>query len=299
MELLIYLNKNEFVKTFQKSVDIYHDIENIILTHSSRGMDFVKHAVPEGYCNRAAQLMLHNKGVVLIGTGFPVKSTFETDGPIGAISLYNVLEHLGYNPMFVCAPPLSKVLKKDFATYEIPILSWEESIPVMEAALKQLQPTLIVSIEQPGVAWDGRYYNMRKQDITNVVAKCDLFFRHCSCPTVAFGDGGNEIGMGNIGKGLSRLSIIPSVTTCDELVIATVSNWGVYGMLAVMSHTLQQDLFTLFDLETITMYLVKNGAIDGVTKRAECSEDGFPLAVGLSIIVQLRESLAVDDTTLK
>jgi hypothetical protein len=277
-------------------MDIYHDIENIILTHSSRGMDFVKNALPEGYCNRAAQLTLHNKGVVLIGTGFPVKNTFETDGPIGAISLYNVLEHLGYNPMIVCASPLSKVLKKNFVTYEIPVLSWKESVPMVEAALKHLQPALIVSIEQPGVARDGRYYNMRKQDITPVVAKCDLFFRHCSCPTVAFGDGGNEIGMGNIRQELSCLPIIPSVTTCDELVIATVSNWGVYGMLAVMSHTLQQDLFMLFDPETITTYLVENGAIDGVTKRFECSEDGFPLAVGLSIIAQLRESLTVDDT---
>lgn len=279
-------------------MDTYFSIEDIILTHSSRGMDFVKNAIPGGYCNRAAQLMLNNKGVVLIGTGFPVNDTFETDGPVGAISLYNVLEHLGYHPMFVCAPPLSSVLKKDFATYEIPILSWEESVPMVEAALKHLKPVIIVSIEQPGVAWDGRYYNMRKQDITNVVAKCDLFFRYCSCPTVAFGDGGNEIGMGNIRKELAPLPIIPSVTTCDELVIATVSNWGVYGMLAVMSHILQRNLFTLFDPKAITAYLVENGAIDGVTKCFECSEDGFPLAVGLSIIAQLRESLAIGGDTV-
>lgn len=274
-------------------MNTYHDIEDIILTHSSRGMDVVRNALPEGYCTRAAQLMLHNKGVVLIGTGFPVNDTFETDGPIGAISLYKVLDALGDCPIFFCAPPLSTVLKKDFVIYDVPILSWEESVPVIEAALKQLHPAFIVSIEQPGVAQDGCYYNMRKQDITDIVAKCDVFFRSCTCPTIAFGDGGNEIGMGNIRKELASLPIIPSVTTCDELVIATVSNWGIYGVLAVMSHTLQYDLFTLFDPETITAYLVENGAIDGVTKRAECSEDGFPLAVGLSIIAQLQESLPV------
>ncbi|MGD8227734.1 MAG: DUF4392 domain-containing protein [Desulfobacteraceae bacterium] len=266
-------------------------IENIILTHSSRGMDALRRGLSEGYCKRAAQLILKNRGAVLVGTGFPVGSSFETDGPIGAISLYRVLESLKSRPIFVCAPPISRILNRDFNTYEIPIRTWEESESLVETALASLKPSLVISVERPGVAEDGRYYNMRREDITEYAAKYDLFFELCNCPTIAFGDGGNEIGMGNLNRELSHMSIIPSITRCDELVIATVSNWGVYGVIAAMSLELGRDLFKLFDPARIVSYLLENGSVDGVTLRAENSEDGFPISVGLSIILRLRELL--------
>jgi len=268
------------------------DIEDIILSHGTRGMDRIRGAVPAGYCVRAAKLILENKGCVLIGTGFPVGGSFETDGPIGAIALYRVLERLGHEPIFGCAPPISQVLAGDFRTLEVPILSWAATVPVVESALASIRPSVIVSIERPGVARDGRYYNMRGQDISDFLAKFDLFFELCSCPTIAVGDGGNEIGMGNVHAELAQLPIIPSVTRCNELVIATVSNWGVYGIIAALSRELDQDLFRYFDPVEIVRYLVDRGAVDGKTGYAECSEDGFPLAVGLTIIERLRALIA-------
>jgi hypothetical protein len=237
-------------------------------------------------------VILENGGRVLIGTGFPVGGSFETDGPTGAIALYRILERLGFEPIFGCAPPISRVLRADFRTLEVPILSWQATVPVVDKALAEVRPNLIVSIERPGVARDGRYYNMRGRDISDELAKFDLFFTRCLCPTIAVGDGGNEIGMGNIHPEVSQLEIIPSVTTCDELVIATVSNWGVYGMIAAMSRELRQDLFRFFDPVETVRYLVERGAVDGKTGYAECSEDGFPLAVGLAIIERLRELTA-------
>ena len=56
-----------------------------------------------------------------------------------------------------------------------------------------------------------------------------------------------------------------------------------------MSRELHQDLFSLFDPVEIVRHLVDRGAVDGKTGVAECTEDGFPLAAGLSIIAQLRE----------
>lgn len=267
-------------------------IEDIILSHGTRGMDQMRHAIPEGYCARAAKLILENKGRVLIGTGFPVGGSFETDGPIGAIAMYRVLERLGHEPIFGCAPPISKVLTRGFRTLEIPILSWEATMPVVQSALADLKPALMVSIERPGVAQDGRYYNMSGKDISDALAKFDLFFNLCNCPTIAVGDGGNEIGMGNIHAELGQLPIVPSVTRCDELVIATVSNWGVYGIIAAMSRQLRRDLFSCFEPMDIVRYLVDRGAVDGKTGCAECSEDGFPLAIGLGIIERLRALMA-------
>ena len=211
------------------------------------------------------------------------------NGPISAISLYQVLTHLDFEPVFACAPPISKILSNRYATYELPLTNWEESRPVIKKALADLNPSLIVSIERPGVTADGRYYNMHRDDITEFTAKFDLFFQECQCPSVAFGDGGNEIGMGNVTQALSNFDIIPSVTTCDELVIASVSNWGVYGVMAALCDLLNRDLFELIDPESTANYLVANGCVDGVTKRKEASEDGFPIEVSKSIIQQLHD----------
>ena len=274
------------VYDFMKNLS--EQIEDIILQHGTRGMDRLQNFLKPGYCRRAAQMILDNKGVVIIGTGFPVSGSFESDGPISAISLYQVLSHLDYEPVFACAPPISKILSKRYTTYELPLASWGESRPVIKKALADLNPGLIISIERPGVAADGRYYNMNRQDITEFTAKFDLFFQESQCPCIAFGDGGNEIGMGNVIQALSKLDIIPSVTTCDELVIASVSNWGVYGVMAVLCALLNRDLFELIDPESTANYLVANGCVDGVTNRKEASEDGFPIEISKSIIQQLR-----------
>ena len=263
-------------------------IEKIILQFNTRGMERIARCIPGGYCRRAARLIRDHRGPVLIGTGFPVRDSFETDGPIGAVALYRVLQHLGSDPIFVCGPPLSRILGDRFQTYEIPIKAWDDSISIARQALAKLSPALLLAVERPGITASGRYTNMHGEDITNATAKYDLFFDLGSCPTIAFGDGGNEIGMGNVGHLLRELPLEPSVTACDELVIATVSNWGVYGVIAELSRMIAEDLFTLFAPGAILSYLMSNGGLDGVTTEATPTEDGFPMAVGDQIITQLQ-----------
>ncbi len=263
-------------------------VDDIVLTHSSRGMDRLAPVLAPGWCKRGADLILRHPGTVLIGTGFPVGGTFETDGPVGAIVLYQVLESIGHRPIMVCGPPLSRLLGHEFTLYELPINDRDRTMPVVDRILKDTPPSLVVSIERPGVAVDGRYYNMRRQDITDRVAKFDLLLEHSPCPSLAVGDGGNEIGMGSVAEHLAELPIIPSAVSSDVLVISTVSNWGVYGIIAEMSIRLKTDLFTDLDLDGIFEFLVSGGAVDGVTCSAAISEDGHPIEVGLSIIDRLR-----------
>lgn len=264
-------------------------VEEIVLQYGGRGMNRLRSAMRPGYCLRAAEHFLARRGVVLIGTGFPVAGTFESDGPLGAIALYRVLEHLGSIPVFACGPPISRVLGRRFALREMPLNDPKPSREMVLETLKELTPSLAVSVERPGITADGRYYNMLHEDITPLTAKFDLFFELCNCPRIAFGDGGNEVGMGNVKEALSGLNIRPSVTPCDELVIATVSNWGVYGVIALMGCLMNEDLLTLFDPEDILDYLTVNGCVDGITKRLDRTEDGFPMNVGSRIIGQLRE----------
>ncbi len=269
-------------------------IENVILRHSRRGMDAISRRLEPGYCGRAAELLRDRRGVVLIGTGFPVNGSFETDGPIGALALARVLEHLGSQPVLVCGPPLAAILKQFGRTVEIPILDSEGTTPWVEQILLRYDPALILSVERPGMADDGRYYNMRGQDITAATMKFDLFFEKADCPTIAFGDGGNEIGMGNLNFLRTMLAITPSKTRCDELVVATVSNWGVYGVIAELSRMLGEDLFRHFNPEQIAANLVSNGSLDGVTFKPIPSEDGFPMDVGQGIIQALRRAVDFD-----
>jgi DNA-binding MurR/RpiR family transcriptional regulator len=63
-------------------------IEDLLVARNPRGMQTVQQALEPGYILRAAKLIQQAKGNVLIGTGFPVDKTFETDGPLGAIALY-------------------------------------------------------------------------------------------------------------------------------------------------------------------------------------------------------------------
>jgi len=252
-------------------------------------MELVRNNLPNGYCKRSAELIdSAAKGTILIGTGFPAAGSFETDGPIGAIALYKVLKILGCKPVFVFAPPIFNAFRNHFDVYEFPILPWEESIPFVKSALAKLDPSLVISIERAGITADGHYYNMHKKDITKLVSKYDLFLNLSGSPSIGIGDGGNEIGMGNVTDALEKLDIIPSITKCTELVIASVSNWGAYGIIAALSLLHKKDLFTCFNTLEIMDFLITSGSVDGTNFRAEYTEDGHSLKVGEEIIKNLR-----------
>ena len=83
-------------------VQLSQQIEDLLVARNLRGMKDVQPALTPGYYLRAAQLLRNCRGTVLIGTGFPVVDTFETDGPVGALALYKTLETLGATPVIVC-----------------------------------------------------------------------------------------------------------------------------------------------------------------------------------------------------
>ena len=90
-----------------------------MVASNSRGMQTVSNAVQSGSYKRAAETIVACKVTVFIGTGFPVKGTFETDGPVGAIALYHALKSMGGNPIMVGDAHLAKLLEKSFTTQEI------------------------------------------------------------------------------------------------------------------------------------------------------------------------------------
>ena len=114
----------------------------------------------------------------------------------------------------------------------------DDSDDAMGRLLDSLAPVGIVSIERCGRNLHGRYCNMRGVDISKRTSPTDELVVQAArrnIPTIGVGDGGNEIGMGNVAHAIARkLTLEPCVVTVDNLVVATVSNWGGYGIAAAM-----------------------------------------------------------------
>ncbi len=264
-------------------------IENVLVGKNLRGMKDMQMALQPGYYLRAAQMLRDCKGVVLIGTGFPVELTFETDGPVGAIALYQGLEKQGAKPMLVCGAPLATALADDFSVYEIAVGDLAGAKAEAEKALAELKPEVVISIERPGLSDTGAYFNMRGEDISARCACFDYFMRLANCPTIAIGDGGNEIGMGNIKSAIAGLDITPAATGCDELLIADVSNWGAHGIIAFLAKWQAEDLLAQIDISKILQYISKRGSVDGVTRENTLTEDSLPVSAGEELILSLRK----------
>lgn len=263
-------------------------IEKLLLARNLRGMQIARDALQPGYYLRAAAYLRDLTGTVLIGTGFPVSGTFETDGPVGAIALYDALEALGANPILACGAPLCQILADDYEVLRLKAKALPVARKEAVARLRELAPQAVISIERPGLTADGRYYNMRGEDITDNCAYFDPYVTEATCPTIAVGDGGNEIGMGNIAAAIASLDITAATTGCDELLVADVSNWGAYGLIALLAMWARRDLLAAVSPVDVLAYLSAHGSVDGVTRENTPTEDGLEAGEGLQVIRDLR-----------
>ena len=267
-------------------------------------------------CEESARLILDalegdgRSGYVVITTGFPVLPNRipETDGPLGASMLACALETLGAIPILVTEYLSSEALKKTAKSIgvKVPIetISMDQREPkeISSEVMREFSPSAIISVERPGADPNGIYRNMNGGDITESVAPIDHLFNYAlkeGIPSVGIGDGGNEIGMGNIRDTLinqqasKEASRIYSSTRTESLMVAAVSNWGVYGIIAAISELTGDDL--LHDGKSEKKMLracVEAGAVDGITKRSELSVDGIPLENHKEIIRRLHNAVS-------
>jgi Domain of unknown function (DUF4392) len=238
---------------------------------------------------------------VVITTGFVVDpGTAETDGPPGAAVLGRAMRTLGADVTYVTddvtAPVLAAALKALGEPADV------MRYPVGGAAARDLlaraRPTHLVAVERPGRARDGAYRNMRGIDVSDWNAPLDEMFmqaratRRRSVVTIGVGDGGNEIGMGNVGARLRRAGSlaarIASIVRVDHLVVAGVSNWGAYGIVAHLGRLSARPLLhTPDDERRLVAACVAAGACDGVTRRKEATVDGLPLDAHAALVALL------------
>src|SRR5881296_2285506 len=233
---------------------------------------------------------------VLVTTGFVVDSgAAETDGPPGAAVLGRALRALGAEVRYVTDAVTAPVLSAALTVLDeaADVIAWPDGDDAARRLLASERPTHLVAIERPGRARDGTYRNMRGADVSEWNAGIDeLFVRAGRVTTVGVGDGGNEIGMGNVrarlAKGGGLAARIASVVSVDHLVVAGVSNWGAYGIVAHLGRLAGRPLLhTPDDERRLVAACVAAGACDGVSRRREPTVDGLPLDAHAALVALL------------
>ena len=271
-------------------------IEDVILKHSGRGMHVLREYLEPDYCHSAAREILSwERGNVILTTGFYVAGRAETDGPSGTVALARALREIGFHPVILTDEYCRGFFEPE--QLDTVYMKLTDGETFCRDLLARFRPVGLISIERCGRNAQGVYANMRGLDISSVTAHADLLFRMSAgkTPTIGVGDGGNEIGMGNLADVIEqKLSLAPSSVRCDHLVIASVSNWGAYGMAACLSELTGRDLLSSF--EEIRDYIrltVKLGSVDGITHEQIMSVDGHDLTVGREIIEDLKQCIHV------
>ena len=257
-------------------------LEELILRDSRRGMDRIADLLPSDFCAEAGRFVLGwPRGRVLLITGFYVNGRGETDGPPGTRLLFDALAKLGFSPLVVTDP----FCEAYFRAAGLPFVTFAPEAGEEEilALLAREKPVGLVAIERCGRAADGRYINSRGRSVGAHMAPLDGLFLLSDTPSVGIGDGGNEIGMGNISDAVARrLDRVPCTVKTDRLVIATVSNWGALGLCAALGELPSEaELLAAYDL------CPEGELIDGITGESVLSEDGFPL----EYVLKLRSDL--------
>ncbi|TDF92734.1 glutamate cyclase domain-containing protein [Paenibacillus piri] len=251
---------------------------------------------------------------VLIFTGWPsrswlIKGLTETDGPVGAAVLARALEQtLGVVPILVMekslipfgevalraaglivsdletalkskpGPPSASVA----AVIDYPV-EWEEGVQAAAPLLQRIQPKALISVELPGANANRKYHNVTAREVpSELVVKADLLFREArsrGIATIGIGDGGNELGMGNVREAIAahlpKGEVIAPATEVDLLIASCISNWGACGLAAAIAAlTGKPEVIREIDVVRITDRLVDAGAIDGLTAYVDPKNDG-------------------------
>lgn len=257
---------------------------------------------------------------VLFCTGFfdPPSMIDEADGPIGAVLLARALcAMLDATPVFVVEVanlrrmaaliaaagmevldyPMARTTPFKAALYPLPI-DPRRAEREAKRCLEETDPAAFIAIEKPSPCPRGRYHTGVGLDVTDVVGKVDFLVnaaRARGVPTLGFGDGGNEVGMGRILPAILDVvptgSVIGTPLATDILVVGAIANWGAYAVEACLAAALHapEAMHSLADERRVTEAAASAGFIDPVTGLANGWVDGTPPVCSESILELLRQ----------
>lgn len=251
-------------------------------------------------------------GFIMRDYGLP-----ETDGPIGAAVLARALAvGLGAIPVGVSEASVVPCMQACFAAAGLIPASLDgmrsgrnrcafTDFPVdrqqAEAAavalLDRLQPKALVAVERPGAGRDGHYHGGGGFEISSFTAHTDALFAEAKrrgILTIGVGDLGNELGMGVVAEDVRAEvplgDIIAAEQAADIAIIANISNWGAYGVAAVLAALVGNDAAFHNGVEELRLIeaCVNAGAIDPVGGMLRLYVDGTDARTNAAMVDLLR-----------
>jgi hypothetical protein len=232
----------------------------------------------------------------------------ETDGPAGAALLARFLSTVGVPCRLLtdvpCAAACSAALAGAGLT-ATPVDAVRVNAPLGDtiAAWRQYGIDWIIAIERCGRSAGGPPRNMRGQDISPYAAPLDEVFAAGPWRTIGIGDGGNELGMGSLPAGLIQTHVahgatIACVTPATHLVMAGVSHWGAYALIAALGllrpswwEAALDCLDPAVDRAILQALVFRGPAVDGVSLRQATTIDSLELTLHQRKLAAIRAVL--------
>ncbi|MGN0467587.1 MAG: DUF4392 domain-containing protein [Acutalibacteraceae bacterium] len=285
--------------------------------------------------------VLKEDDIVYIMTGFvlrPFKHA-ETDGIISSMLLCrSLVKAFGVKPVIICpsenlpavenlAAVIGLHLFKDISQLDempvsmgVVVFTKDQSKAEEQAdeLLEKIPPKAVISIECPGANEKGVYHNATGLDVTELEAKQDILFdkiQERNILNIAIGDLGNEMGMGTIashleqyipyaGKGKCRCGCEGGLavrTKADNIITATVSDWGCYAMIAALAYLTENiDVMHTQELEKEAVQTASRSGMIDMYGWLVPAIDGFGLEINMPIVALMREmvvqALGLKDT---
>ena len=270
--------------------------ELVKMVAADRGKRGISSLCRKVYWQKAAEGLADvSRAAVVSGFFVPSAGAPETDGPGGAVILARALRKHGAETEIWTDALCLEALKACASAAGFP----EEKVFAADRfdMLDFFAPDAVIFTERLGRAADGKFYNMRSEDISAWTPSLDWFSVLCSRKgifTVGIGDGGNEVGMGNFMSDIC--DIRPDFRKClsvirtDVAIPADVSNWGCYALSTALSHIWGDWCGPCRrDERSMLEALIGKNAVDGISKRPELTVDGFGIEANEADIAGLYE----------
>lgn len=256
----------------------------------------------------------------------------ESDGPIGCAALAKALvrafdvrivasceaEMAGALKATILAAgepvldyPIFKEKERNACTIEVFPLGKEAGKRKAKEMVEKYKPAAAIFVERLGPNEAGIYHFS-----TGTVSTPDeMSYGHFLLDelarqrvlTIGIGDGGNEIGFGKIVDDVRRIVDFGNMCKCpcrlgtatvsetDVLVSTSVSNWGAYGIAAMLA-LLMDDPLIQHDEETeyrMEEACARHGCIDGLYLKPILSVDGISVKGNQAIVTLMREIINI------
>jgi hypothetical protein len=264
--------------------------------------------------------------LVLTGAGAPPSlPRGETDGPLGAAVLARGLVlAFGARPVLVAEARFrgAIVATLDALADSSADSRWRSSVryapfparrnsarTAATALWNRVRPVAVIAIERLGPNVRGVTHNAMGEDVTAAhggVESLLILARRRGVLTIGVGDRGNELGFGSIMKRRARVRSLTRPCACpckstiactipaELVVVASVSNWGAYAIVAGLAIRLGDARFLHRPKDETRMLkaCVLAGARDGLSTRQQLTVDGLPLRIQRSVLTLLKRAVA-------